>query len=48
MKSTDAVFAEKIAEICARAKVNLSTFYLHYETIGDLLMETMSLISNRD
>ena len=29
-----------VSEICARAGVNRSTFYLHYETIGDLLDET--------
>ena len=29
-----------ISEICARAGVNRSTFYLHYENIGDLLEET--------
>ena len=26
-----------VKEICAAAGVNLSTFYLHYETLGDLL-----------
>lgn len=36
-----------VKEICARAGVNRSTFYLHYETIGDLLAETMELISSR-
>ena len=29
-----------VSEICETAKVNRSTFYLHYETIGDLLNET--------
>jgi AcrR family transcriptional regulator len=29
-----------ISEICKTAGVNRSTFYLHYETIGDLLNET--------
>lgn len=29
-----------VSEICAAAGVNRSTFYLHYETIGDLLNET--------
>ena len=29
-----------IKEICAAAGVNRSTFYLHYETVGDLLQET--------
>lgn len=26
-----------VKEICEKAGVNRSTFYLHYETIGDLL-----------
>ena len=30
-----------VKEICAAAGVNRSTFYLHYETIGDLLVESM-------
>ena len=30
-----------VSEICKMAKVNRSTFYLHYETIGDLLNETV-------
>lgn len=30
-----------ISEICEKAGVNRSTFYLHYETIGDLLNETV-------
>lgn len=30
-----------VKEICERAGVNRSTFYLHYETIADLLAETM-------
>lgn len=29
-----------VKEICARAGVNRSTFYLHYETIADLLAES--------
>ncbi len=29
-----------VSEICKTADVNRSTFYLHYETIGDLLEET--------
>ena len=29
-----------VSEICETAGVNRSTFYLHYETIGDLLSET--------
>lgn len=30
-----------VKEICAAAGVNRSTFYLHYETVGDLLTETV-------
>ena len=30
-----------VKEICAAAGVNRSTFYLHYETIGDLLSESV-------
>ncbi len=30
-----------VKEICERAGVNRSTFYLHYETIGDLLEESL-------
>ncbi len=30
-----------VKEICAKAGVNRTTFYLHYETIADLLGETM-------
>ena len=29
-----------VSEICETAGVNRSTFYLHYETVGDLLDET--------
>lgn len=29
-----------VSELCSVAGVNRSTFYLHYETIGDLLEET--------
>ena len=29
-----------VSEICKTAGVNRSTFYLHYETVGDLLDET--------
>lgn len=31
-----------VKEICSRAGVNRSTFYLHYETIEDLLAESVS------
>lgn len=30
-----------VSEICKTAGVNRSTFYLHYETLGDLLNETV-------
>ena len=33
-----------VKEICAAAGVNRSTFYLHYETIADLLAESMQYI----
>lgn len=33
-----------IKEICAKAGVNRSTFYLHYENTNDLLAETISMI----
>lgn len=33
-----------IKEICEKAGVNRSTFYLHYETIADLLQETVEYI----
>lgn len=36
-----------VREICTRAKVNRSTFYLHYETLGDLLEETIEGIHTR-
>lgn len=34
-----------VKEICAAAGVNRSTFYLHYETINDLLSESLSHIN---
>lgn len=36
-----------VKEICEKAGVNRTTFYLHYESIDDLLVETMELINNR-
>lgn len=36
-----------IKEICAKAGVNRSTFYLHYESINDLLDETMNYINQK-
>jgi AcrR family transcriptional regulator len=34
-----------VKELCGRAGVNRSTFYLHYETIGDLIDETVEYIT---
>ena len=34
-----------VKEICARAGVNRSTFYLHYETIDDLLQECVEYMN---
>ena len=34
-----------VKEICAVAGVNRSTFYLHYETIGDLLNESLEYMN---
>ncbi len=36
-----------VKELCALAGVNRSTFYLHYETINDLLLETVEYIYRR-
>ena len=36
-----------IKEICETAGVNRSTFYLHYETISDLVNETVEMINER-
>ena len=36
-----------VKEICEKAGVNRSTFYLLYESIEDLLMETIDLINKR-
>lgn len=35
-----------VSEICETAGVNRSTFYLHYETVNDLLSETTSYLLN--
>jgi AcrR family transcriptional regulator len=34
-----------VKEICEKAGVNRSTFYLHYETIGDLIEETVEYVT---
>ena len=36
-----------IKEICERAGVNRSTFYLHYETVTDLVNETVKTVNER-
>ena len=36
-----------VKEICQRAGVNRSTFYLHYQSINDLLEETIELLNER-
>lgn len=36
-----------VKEICEKAGVNRSTFYLHYETVGDLLTECMDYINDK-
>ena len=36
-----------VKEICEKAGVNRSTFYLHYENLGDLLAETTEMINKR-
>lgn len=35
-----------VKELCEEAGVNRSTFYLHYETIGDLLEETTNYLTD--
>lgn len=36
-----------IKEICNKAGVNRSTFYLHYESVNDLVEETMNYINEK-
>ena len=36
-----------VKEICRKAGVNRSTFYLHYESLNDLLEETVGMINDR-
>ena len=36
-----------VKEICEKAGVNRSTFYLHYETVGDLLAESVDRMNRQ-
>lgn len=36
-----------VKEICEKAGVNRSTFYLHYETVGDLLSESVEYLQDK-
>ncbi len=36
-----------VTEICQKAGVNRTTFYLHYESMNDLLEETVEMINSR-
>lgn len=36
-----------VKEICAKARVNRSTFYLHYETVEDLLSESVEYMNEQ-
>ena len=36
-----------VREICEKASVNRSTFYLHYESINDLLVETADYVNEK-
>ena len=36
-----------VKELCRQAGVNRSTFYLHYETISDLVNETLEMVNQR-
>lgn len=36
-----------VKEICRQVGVNRSTFYLHYETISDLVNEALEMINQR-
>lgn len=36
-----------IAEVCKKAGVNRSTFYLHYESMADLLEESLEFLNRR-
>lgn len=36
-----------VKEICAKAEVNRSTFYLHYETLNELLSESVEYLNQQ-
>ena len=36
-----------VKEICSKAGVNRSTFYLHYETVADLLEESIQYMHRK-
>ena len=36
-----------IKEVCEKAGVNRTTFYLHYESMDDLLLETVAMINKK-
>ncbi len=36
-----------VKELCIKAGVNRSTFYLHYETMDDLLEETVNMVNKK-
>ena len=36
-----------IKELCKKAGVNRSTFYLHYENMNDLLKESMEMLEKK-
>ena len=36
-----------VKEVCQKAGVNRSTFYLHYEKMDDLLEETVNYVNNK-
>jgi len=36
-----------VKEVCQKAGVNRSTFYLHYESMNDLLEETINYVNNK-
>lgn len=46
LEKTDLEFIT-VKEICETAGVNRSTFYLHYETISDLMNETVEMVDKR-